>query len=151
MNQNLTHLPDDDWLYAGLHELAASGFPKRCATCGAVYADADDYVSRTGRVSSGRSGLKQSIDDDGSIVVELFRNCVCGSTLMDAFADRRDGSEAGLRRRERFSELLTKLESRGLARETARSELIKVMHGQPSSILRVKQRDGGTASGESTS
>ncbi|MCK9987662.1 MAG: hypothetical protein AzoDbin1_04134, partial [Azoarcus sp.] len=42
---------------------------------------------------------------DGQVIVELFRNCVCGSTLMDCFRDRRDTSEAGLRRRARFGEL----------------------------------------------
>lgn len=62
--------------YAELQEIAANTFPKRCLACG-------------------RSGLKQSVDDGGHVIVELFRHCVCGSTLMDCFTDRRDASETG--------------------------------------------------------
>lgn len=128
--------PDDEALYAGLQAIAAGAFPKRCATCGRMYQDVDDYVRQTGRVANGRSGLKQSFDDDGHAIVELFRNCVCGSTLMDCFNDRRDTSGAGLRRRTRFGELIDSLVVRGLERELARTELIKVLRGGQSTILR---------------
>lgn len=126
----------DPTLLAGLNALAESAFPKRCRNCGAVFADVADYVKRTVPVSATRSGLKQSVDDDGRTIVELYRNCTCGSTLMDFFSDRRDLSEGGNRRRQRFAELLDYLIGRGLVREVARGELLKVMRGEKSEILR---------------
>ncbi|WP_211167388.1 hypothetical protein, partial [Aromatoleum evansii] len=125
-------------LYAGLRELAAGTFPKRCSACGRKYCDADDYIAQTQRVGNGRSGLKQAVDDDGQVIVELFRNCVCGSTLMDCFRDRRDASEAGLRRRARFGELIEMLVAQGLDRERARTELLKVLRGEPSTTLQAR-------------
>jgi hypothetical protein len=125
----------DPKLLAGLRALVASSFPKRCANCGAVYEDADDYVRRTAPISSTRSGLKQSADDDGRTIVELFRNCACGSTLMDSFGDRRDPSAAGGVRRQRFSELLDHLVGAGLEAAVARTELLKWIRGEGSAIL----------------
>lgn len=127
-----------DWdpgLVAGLRALAEASFPKRCASCGAVYDDVLDYVRRTAPISPTRSGLKQSSDDDGSTIVELFRNCACGSTLMDSFGDRRDASDVGANRRQRFAELLTYLLGAGLDGTVARAELLKVMQGETSEIL----------------
>lgn len=126
----------DAELYAGLQEIVAGAFPKRCAMCSRTYESVDDYIRQTGRVGSGRSGLKQTLDDDGSVIVECFRNCVCGSTLMDCFSDRRDTSPMGLRRRARFGELLDSLVAKGLEPLFARAELLKVLRGEASSILR---------------
>ncbi|MDP2809295.1 MAG: oxidoreductase [Rhodocyclaceae bacterium] len=132
----------DRTLLAGLRALAESSFPKRCGTCGRVYADVADYVTQTASISAGRSGLKQSRDDDGETIIELFRNCTCGSTLMDFFSDRRDLSNAGEQRRRRFDELLVYLAGRGLDRAVARADLLKVTHGLPSEILRVTRPPG---------
>lgn len=125
----------DPTLMAGLKALAETSFPKRCANCGAVYQDVNDYVTRTTPMSAVRSGLKQSRDDDGQTIVELFRNCACGSTLIDFFGDRRDMSEAGGKRRQRFAELLAYLEGAGIEPVVARAELLKVMRGGASEIL----------------
>jgi len=125
----------DPTLVAGLRALAEASFPKRCAACGAVYEDVHDYVRSTAPISATRSGLKQSVGDDGQTIVELFRNCACGSTLMDAFGDRRNLSEAGARRRQRFTELLDYLVGTGLDRAVARAELLVVMNGGRSEIL----------------
>lgn len=132
----------DAELYAGLQELAAGAFPKTCKMCGRTYRNVEQYIAETGRVGSGRSGLKQSYDDDDSVIVECYRNCVCGSTLMDCFSDRRDTSEAGLKRRARFGELLDSLIARGLERELARGELLKVLKGGKSEVLRAIPRKG---------
>lgn len=130
----------DAGLYSGLQELAASAFPKRCPACGRSYRDAADYVAQTLHVANGSSGLKQAVDDDGQVIVELFRNCVCGSTLMDSFRNRRDCSEAGQRRRTRFAEVLATLVARGIERSQARTELLKVLRGEPSPILKARPR-----------
>lgn len=134
--------PVDATLLAGLRALAESSFPKRCGNCGKVYHDVADYVTQTQSISAGRTGLKQSRDDDGQTIIELFRNCTCGSTLMDFFSDRRDLSEAGEKRRRRFDELIQHLIGRGLERAVARAELLKVTHGQPSEILNVTGAPG---------
>ena len=81
------------------------------------------------------SGLKQSLDDDGSAIVEVFRNCVCGSTLLEVFYDRRDQSPNGLKRRQRFGELLDKLVADGVAHDRARAELLKLVRGQPHDLI----------------
>lgn len=137
--------PPLDPLLAGLHALAASAFPKRCATCGRTFATVEDYLEETQRIAPAKSGLKQVRNDDGGLVVELFRNCPCGSTLMDVFVDRRDPSEKGQQRRQRFGELLDYLETAGLARDVARQELIKVMAGHGSTILQRYRTPGPTA------
>ena len=86
-------------LFEGLKALSDSAFPKECATCGRVYRSPQDFVQQSDDIA-GRSGLKLGYDDDDRPVVELFRNCVCGSTLMDFFSDRRETSRAGLKRRQ---------------------------------------------------
>lgn len=123
------------FLYDGLRELAESTFPKRCSACGRVFETAADFVSETETVGRGGSGLKQSVDDDGNPIVELFRNCVCGSTLMGFFSDRRDLTERGLQRRKRFGELMDYLVAQGMDRDLAREELKKVVRGEKSEVL----------------
>jgi hypothetical protein len=120
-------------LFKNLKALSEASFPKKCAMCGQVYDSVKEYVDKTQDVS-GQSGLKKGYDDDQPIV-ELFRNCVCGSTLMDCFNDRRDISNAGLQRRKLFGELIAMLEGKGLDTGVARKELLKVMQGEPSAVL----------------
>lgn len=122
--------------YAGLRQLAESAFPKRCRNCGRTYRDAKEFVASTEPTAPDRSGLKQSLDDDNRVIVELFRNCVCGSTLMDCFNDRRDLSSSGTLRRQHFQKLLDQLAEHGVERQLARAELLKVMRGQASELLR---------------
>ena len=126
--------PQDLELFEGLKALSDTAFPKECATCGRVYESPEDFIQQSEGIA-GRSGLKHSYDDDDRPMVELFRNCVCGSTLMDFFSDRRDASPAGIRRRQVFSKVLTHLESRGMDTETGRQELLKLMRGDPSEKL----------------
>lgn len=124
-----------DTLFQGLNALEEASFPRTCTTCGRVYETAEQYLRETGNVSGRKSGLKESLDDNGQSCVEVFRNCVCGSTLMNVFSNRRDTTEAGLRRRQRFNELIDFLVASGLAIEVARRELLIVMRGGRSEIL----------------
>lgn len=121
-------------LFEGLKALSDNAFPKECATCGRVFRSPEDFVQQSQDIG-GRSGLKLSYDEDDRPLVELFRNCVCGSTLMDFFSDRRDSSRSGLKRREVFGKMLAHLETRGLDHETARLELLKLMRGDASEKL----------------
>lgn len=121
--------------FDGLRALAEASFPKRCASCGRVYETAEQFLAETAPLRPDRSGLRAGEDDDGRTIVEAFRNCVCGSTLMDVFSDRRDLSPAGARRRERFGALVEYLAARGIDRVAARAELLKVMRGEHSELL----------------
>ncbi len=132
----MTNKPEwNDNFFQDLRALAESAFPKHCPTCGRSFATAEEFLHATMPISANRSGLKQSYDDDDRPIVELFRNCPCGSTLMDFFTDRRDQSEAGIKRRQRFGALLEFLVGQGVDREVARAELIKVLRGHHSELL----------------
>jgi len=122
-------------IFSGLKALSESSFPKVCKSCGKKYATAEEYLRETKTINEAKSGLKAAEEDDGVYVIEAFRNCSCGSTLMDYFSDRRDTSDTGLKRRERFADLLTKLEKKGIEISVARDELIKIVKGQHSEIL----------------
>jgi hypothetical protein len=122
-------------LYAGLQALVDSAFPKRCNVCGRVYETADDFIRQTRMVRPESTGLKQALNDDDAVMVELYRNCVCGSTLLDLFSCRRDASSAGEQRRMYFNVMLGKLVETGYSMSVARAELIKVMRGEDSEIL----------------
>lgn len=121
-------------LFNGLKALSDASFPKKCSYCGEEFATVEEYVQKTEDVS-GQSGLKKGYDDDDKPIVELFRNCVCGSTLMDCFNDRRDISGGGLKRRQLFGKLMEMLISKGVEGGVAREELLKILKGQSSQIL----------------
>jgi hypothetical protein len=114
---------------AGLRELAESAFPKNCRNCGRAYGTAREFIEETQPVRAGETGLKQGYGEGDLAIVELFRNCVCGSTLMDVFSDRRDLSAAGERRRSQFDKLLPNLQQKGLGRAQARDYLLQVLRG----------------------
>ena len=132
MNEN-----SGDSLYQGLNALAATAFPKRCRTCGRIYHNVDEFIAETRLLNPQQSGLKSSQEEDGTHIVELFRNCPCGSTLMDVFNNRRDVSENGIKRRNNFDKLMTTVETQyGVDQETARNELLKIMRGEISDIIK---------------
>lgn len=84
--------------FKGLRAAQAT-FPRNCRNCGRIYQSAEDFLAQTADLPAGKSGLREMLDDDEQTVVAVFRNCVCGSTLMDEFQSRRDVSPAGLARR----------------------------------------------------
>lgn len=131
----------DKELFAGLRELAESAFPKRCRNCGKEYRNAAEFLAATQPVRADTSGLKQSRGDDGELIVDLFRNCVCGSTLLESFWNRRDLSEDGIKRRMRFQEMVDKLVANGCTAAAARNELLKLMRGQPNELLQLAARE----------
>lgn len=126
--------PEDRELFDGLQALSDSAFPKKCGNCGREYRSPDEFLARSQAIP-GRSGLKESLDEDDTAIVEVFRNCECGSTLLDFFEDRRDTSAKGNRRREVFGKMLELLKDKGLSTAEARDELKGVMNGRPSETL----------------
>jgi hypothetical protein len=122
-------------LFQGLKALAESSFPKKCGNCGRTFETAEEFLRETKQINQDITGLKESINDEHEKIVEAYRNCPCGSTLMDFFGDRRDNSAAGMRRRKRFNELLEFLVQYGLEKTEARTELLKVLLGEKSQVL----------------
>lgn len=144
--------PENKALFEGLQALSDSAFPKKCSNCGRLYQSPMEFLTRSQAIP-GKSGLKESLDDDDATIVEVFRNCECGSTLLDFFEDRRDTSEKGNRRRAVFGKMLVLLQDRGLSVEEAREELKGVMNGKPSERLaqlgiRLKTPGSGPAMGD---
>lgn len=122
-------------LFARLRALEESAFPKTCANCGREYRTHEEFLTATHPVRRDHTGLKQSYDDDGAVIVDVFRNCVCGSTLLESFHDRRDTSPAGQKRRARFAEMLGSLVAAGLPEPLVRGELLLLMRGKPNRLV----------------
>ena len=127
---------DKKSLFQGLRALSASSFPKSCACCGRSFESAEAFLAETIVPPMAKSFLRAAREVDGSTLLEVFRNCPCGSTLMDEFADRRDASEHGNLRRLLFRQLFESLTGDyGFTEEDARTELLKVVIGEPSEQL----------------
>ncbi|MDH5600072.1 MAG: oxidoreductase [Gammaproteobacteria bacterium] len=103
--------------------------------CGKIYNNEEDFINDTTTINN-HNGLKQSYDDDDLPIVELYRNCSCGSTLMNFFGDRRENTSAAEKRRKKFGELLNYLVAQGLEHSVARIELLKAIRGEKSEILK---------------
>ncbi len=132
-------------LYSGLKALSESAFPKKCPSCGCLFQSAEEFIRKSQAIHGG-SGLKSSVGDQDETIVELFRNCVCGSTLLDFFSERRDSSPEGLKRREIFDKILQFLMNKGVPVATSRIELLRFMRGEYSELLEthgIKMRERG--------
>ena len=127
------NIKDELDIFKGLKALSESAFPKKCSNCGRMFETSKQYIKETEKVSG--SGLKASYDDDDTPILEVYRNCICGSTLMDFFSDRRDLSEKGLKRRAIFQKVLDILAEKGIAPPVAREELLKFMRSGESELL----------------
>ena len=125
--------PDNDFFY-NLKALTETEFPKRCNNCGRVYSNAEDFIEQTQKLN-GHSGLKSAQDDSDAIVLELYRNCLCGSTLMDFFSNRRDTSDAGSKRRDAFDTMLKLIEAKNVPKAQARYELRRLLNTGKSDFI----------------
>ena len=114
----------DDWKHDGslYSETGDLDFPKTCPSCGRIYEDFDDYVTRTLSPSSNGSSSPQVSDAMRS--VQFARICQCGTPVIVASDNRRDSTEEGQRRREIFSELLNRVKQAGLSHEEGRAKLL---------------------------
>ena len=115
-------------LYVGLMSLIEGSFPKKCNNCNNVYKNVKEFLSQTESLQR-YSGLKESSDDSKKILL-LFRNCKCGSTLMECFQDRRDASGRGSLLREKFIQLLDELVTSGVELEVAEQVLKEKIRGK---------------------
>lgn len=77
-------------------------FPKKCNSCGTIYATREDFIAATHSLST-----EDTIFDE--IGLQEYRNCPCGSTLIVWTRDRRDNSDYGKLRRQLFDDCLQKI------------------------------------------
>ncbi|MEE4251613.1 MAG: oxidoreductase [Alcanivoracaceae bacterium] len=107
--------------------LQAESFPKKCRICGKVYQDQAQFLTQTTPVTHTSSCIREVAQEDGShdLYLEVFRNCGCGSTLMEFFHSRRDLSEEGITRRQLFDSMMKILQEAGQAPQQARAMLLK--------------------------
>ncbi len=68
-------------------------------------------------------------------ILEIYRNCICGSTLMEFLYNRRDASKNGRRCRIIFGKLVEVLVEKGLSRDDARNELLLILQFDKSPLL----------------
>ncbi len=124
-------------LFEGLKALIEHGFPKECESCGAVYDNIEQFVELTNPVDS-ETGLKAR-DGQESSDVEMVRQCGCGQALCAVCENRRSCSPMAMKRRDLFEHLLGILIDGGMPRKMAKSEILKVMRGEPSQLLTNEQ------------
>ncbi len=102
-------------------------FPKRCQCCGREFKDLDEFLAKTVPIPDGVSILA-SIEHEDTSVIDINRNCSCGSTLMVVASERRDTSPQGKDFRQKFGEAVKRLENNGVDGEKARKELLDMLH-----------------------
>lgn len=124
-----------DDLFKGLQAVADSAFPKHCSYCDKHYPTLEFYLEETKNNDKG-STFEHGDSYVGKSLLKLYRSCTCGATLVDYFQDRRDMSERGALRRQAFEKVIQRLLDEGLERDVARTELLKVMRGESSEILK---------------
>lgn len=120
--------------YGQLKAFDTESFPKTCRNCGKVYDSAKAFIADTNPAKTD-SALKQSYDEHGEVVVELFRDCQCGSTLMNPFYSRRGSGDLASKCRHEFDQLIKHMTANGHTHATAGEELRHVITGGYADIL----------------
>lgn len=69
--------------YKSLKSKETTIYPKTCNNCGKIFNNSKDFFLKTKKLNN---GIKFS-EDNGATVIEIFRNCSCGSTLLSNFFD----------------------------------------------------------------
>lgn len=112
--------------------LHRDSFPRNCSRCGKHFRDEVEFFAETSAIPHAGSDIRAIRDDEearlrglpAAVYLEVYRNCQCGTTLMERFHSRRDLSPRGLRRRKAFEEMLILLERCGCDRDDARQKLL---------------------------
>lgn len=80
-------------LAQGIRVLIESSFPKICSNCGRLFVSAEQFLSETKDLPITHANLIDVVEASGNSLVDVFRNCDCGSVLMTEFSERRNGVE----------------------------------------------------------
>lgn len=143
MQHNDTHVAN---VVAGLKALVDSAFPKTCGCCGKEYVTVDQLITETEDVSDSPENSPEHSPENSSEItptpsnqVVVARRCPCGGTLQLQFEDRRAQGEIADKRRNLFGHLLEVLVEGGMPPGMAKTEIMKVMRGEPSKLLTTEQ------------
>ncbi|MBL4852287.1 MAG: CbiX/SirB N-terminal domain-containing protein [Gammaproteobacteria bacterium] len=118
----------------GLRSVADSDFPKTCRNCQRSYQTLSEFIRDTVSTTP-ETGLKQGFNDEEQAIVELLRNCQCGSILMSPVHSRRGNSDLASECREQFDQLVAQMAATGRTHESAREDLRQVITGGYGDIL----------------
>lgn len=116
--------------YRGLRAIWNTEFPKTCPKCARIYESFDECLVDTVTLPQSTGLMGYETGEPGQ-QVGLFRNCVCGTTILAFCHDRRDMSPAGDQRRAMFGELLDRLMETGLSAHVARGRLLVALRTSP--------------------
>jgi len=123
MDETLASIPAP---YEGLQALPAVQFPITCSRCQRRFTDIHDFVARTTPIFQS-TGLMEREDPPSGSFVLLLRNCLCGTSLALRCQDRRNHSELGELRRQRYDTLVNLLVEVGVDAEGAREQVRRLL------------------------
>jgi|GEM_PF-2461011 hypothetical protein len=113
--------------YEGLAVRSNDIFPLVCPRCQRRFTQIHDFISRTTPIFQS-SGLLEREDPETGTFVLLLRNCLCGTSLALRCHDRRNRTERGKLRRDRFGTLVNLLVEVGVEAERAQLEVRRLLH-----------------------
>ncbi len=113
--------------YEGLAVRSHDIFPLVCPRCQRRFTQIHDFIARTTPIFQS-SGLLEREDPDTGTFVLLLRNCLCGTSLALRCQDRRNRTERGKLRRDRFGTLVDLLVEVGVESERAQVEVRRLLH-----------------------
>ncbi len=113
--------------YEGLAVRSNDIFPLVCPRCQRRFVQIHDFLSRTTPIFQS-SGLMEREDPETGLFVLLLRNCLCGTSLALRCQDRRNQSESGRLRRDRFGTLVSMLVEVGVESDRAQLEVRRLLH-----------------------
>jgi hypothetical protein len=113
--------------YEGLAVRSNDLFPLVCPRCQRRFTHIHDFLARTTPIFQS-SGLMERQDPDSGTFVLLLRNCLCGTSLALRCQDRRNQSDRGRLRRDRYGLLVNLLVEVGVESDRAQREVRKLLH-----------------------
>jgi len=125
----------DKYFYRKLHSAAGFAFPQDCPKCRKNFKNVEEFISKTKSVE-GVDRIFESHDPQQRKIIEIVRQCSCGKVILEEFYTRRDDSLEGIERRAEFSHYLDELCDAGMVCSVARTELLSVMRGKPSPLMK---------------
>lgn len=113
--------------YEGLAVRSADLFPLVCPRCQRRFTQIHDFIARTTPIFQSSGLLEREEPETGTFVL-LLRNCLCGTSLALRCQERRNRTERGRLRRDRFGTLVNLLVEVGVESDRAQFEVRRLLH-----------------------
>lgn len=115
----------------GIVRLSSAAFPKTCTNCFKVYEDELQFLVETEAIPHTGRNIREVKGelayDEPEEFIEVYRNCCCGTTMMEYFHSRRNLSQEGIRQRVMFARIQDALIREGYEKEEARTLILDFM------------------------